>query len=133
VRPAAHLQLLVRRTAATTPDLSKSWKKKFSIIEKAGGTKLPKVRELTFGELFLINLNFWAYLFGPFYYLAKGMWKKAVLLFGLCVIGAAVLDAILESNGMASTITRFIAPAVFGVRANMDYYKKVMLGENRWW
>ena len=49
-------------------------------------------------------LNILAFLFGPFYYLAKGMWKEALAL-----------------------------GAIFGVQAHIDSYKKMVLGDDSWW
>lgn len=61
---------------AQTEDISKSWREKFSLIGKAGGAKLPKIRSLTFTETSKISFNVWDWLFGPLYYLRKGMWKR---------------------------------------------------------
>jgi hypothetical protein len=116
-------------------DVSASWKQKFHLIEKAGGPKQPKLKALSSGERFKIGFNILAFLFGPFYYLAKGMWKRAFSLFGLCAVVVIVLAVILELLGLGR-ITRALgygAAAVFAVRANIDYYKKCVLGDNGWW
>jgi len=75
-------------TAAPSNELesiSDSWKIKFELIEKAGGVKLPNAKNLPFGERMKVRFNVWGFLFGPFYYLVKGMWKKAVTLFGISI------------------------------------------------
>lgn len=113
--------------------LSEAWKKKFVLLEKAGGPKLPKANELTSSERRKLIFNIWGFLFGPFYYLAKGMWKKAILLFVLCVAAIIILDMILGAMGIPDAITALISPVLFATRANIDYYKKVMLGDNGWW
>ncbi|MDP2852063.1 MAG: DUF2628 domain-containing protein, partial [Gallionella sp.] len=122
-------------TSSTTSvqKVSEAWKNKFALLEKAGGPKLPKVRELAFRERSKVVFNIWGFLFGPFYYLAKGMWKKAIVLFALCVTAIVVLAIILKAMGISDAITNFISPAVFAARANIDYYKKIILGENGWW
>jgi len=114
-------------------EISDAWKKKFALLEKAGGPKLPKASELAFGDRINAVFNVWGFLFGPFYYLAKGMWKKAIVLTILCIVAIVIIEMILRNMGISGTITNFIAPAIFATRANIDYYKKIMLGENGWW
>ena len=114
-------------------EVSEVWKNKFALLEKAGGPKLSKVRELAFGERSKVVFNIWGFFFGPFYYLAKGMWKKAIVLSALCFAAIVILAMILEAMGIPDIITYFIAGAVFATRANIDYYKKVILGDNGWW
>lgn len=124
-------------SSISTQELSEAWKAKFALLEKAGGPKLPKAGELAFGDRLKVVFNVWGFLFGPFYYLAKGMWKKAIVLLVLCVVGIVILELILESMGVsdaaANAFTTFIAPVIFAKRANIDYYKKLILGDNGWW
>lgn len=111
-------------------DVSDAWKRKFRLIEKAGGPTLPNFRELPFGERYALGLNFLAFLFGPFYYLAKGLWRQAVLYFIL----AFALVVVLELVGLGK-ISRGIGygfAAVYGLRANTSYYRRVVLGEAPW-
>ena len=117
----------------TAKKVSDNWQRKFTLIEKAGGPKMPNARALKFGERNKIVFNIWAFLFGPFYYLAKGMWRKAITLSAICVIGVVVVGLILDAMNISSGFLGFVGPAVFSVRANVDFYKKVMLGQNGWW
>lgn len=113
--------------------ISDPWKRKFELIEKAGGVKMPNAKSLSFGERLKAVPNIWAFLFGPFYYLAKGMWKKAISLFGVSVLVIIILEVICQALGVSDAIINFVAPAIFGSRANIDYYKKIKLGDNNWW
>ncbi|RRS03027.1 DUF2628 domain-containing protein [Aquabacterium soli] len=112
-----------------------SWKHKFLLIAKAGGPKLPNLKALSFGERFKISFNILGFLLGPLYYLAKGMWKKALSYFGagllFLVLAGAALD--LVGQGKVADALGYGLAALFGVRANIDYYKKMVLGENGWW
>ena len=114
-------------------EIPEAWKVKFSLLEKADGPKLSKARDLSFGERTKVVFNAWGFLLGPFYYLAKGMWKKAIVLFALCVAAIVVLSMLLKAMGISDAITYYIAPTIFALRANIDYYKKVVLGDNGWW
>ena len=58
--------------------VSDSWKAKFLLIEKAGGLGLPRASVLTGSERFSIMFNILAFIFWPFYYFFKGMWKSSL-------------------------------------------------------
>ena len=110
--------------------VSESWKRKFRLIDKAGGPDLPAFRDLPFGERFGLNFNILAFIFGPFYYLIKGLWRQAILYF-LCAVALVVL---LEMMGLGkfSRAIGYGFAAVYAMRANISYYKKVVLGEAPW-
>lgn len=115
--------------------VSDSWKQKFRLIQKAGGPKQPNLKSLSSGERMKIVFNIVAFLFGPIYYLVKGMWKKALSLFGASLAAIVVLGTILELLGFPKLADAlgYGAAAFFAVRANIDYYKKMVLGDNGWW
>ncbi|MET0335796.1 MAG: DUF2628 domain-containing protein, partial [Rhizobacter sp.] len=86
-------------------------------------------------ERFKISFNVLAFLFGPLYYLTKGMWKKALSLFGACIVVVVVVGVVLDLFGFGKIADAlgYGAAAIFAVRANIDYYKKMVLGDNGWW
>jgi hypothetical protein len=110
-----------------------AWQHKFQLIDKAGGPKLPKLWSLPAKEVAAIKLNGWAFLFGPFYYAAKGMWKKGLSLLGLTLailFGGAL---VLEAMGISPDLLLLVGPAIFMGQANVSYYRRVKEGINRWW
>jgi hypothetical protein len=111
-------------------DVSDGWKRKFRLIEKAGGADLPNLRELPFGERRAIGFNFLAFFFGPFYYLAKGLWRPALMYFFLALALSVVLG-LAGMGGLARAVGYGLA-ALYGMRANVACYRKVVLGEARW-
>jgi hypothetical protein len=116
--------------------VSDSWKRRCKAMHKAGGPNLPKFKDLTGEERKALSpFNVLAFLFGPFYYLAKGMWRKGLTLAVLCLIGVLALDALLVLVGLGSftSATGFASAAVYGALANRDYYAKMVLGQNGWW
>jgi len=115
--------------------VSDSWKFKFKAIQKAGGPKLPFFQQLPLTERMKAYFNILAGLFGPFYYISKGMWKKGLALFGVCLIAVLVLSTILESfgYGFISNSLGYGVGAIYAARANRDYYKKMVLNQNGWW
>ena len=111
-------------------DVSDAWKRKFRLIEKAGGPDLPHFRDLPFGERFSLNFNILAFLFGPIYYLIKGLWRQAVLYLVIAIALGLVLDAMGFGKFLRGVGYGF--SALYAFRANVSYYRKVVLGETPW-
>lgn len=112
------------------------WKERFIAIHAAGGPKLPAFKQLTLQQRMKAqSLNFWAFLFGPFYYLYLGMWKKGLSLFVVCASLAIAAGIALDAVGLSKVgdALGYGVAAVYGIRANIDYYQKLVLGENGWW
>lgn len=127
----------MQAAAATSPSnavesISESWEKKFELLEKAGGVKMPNFKNLSFAERNKVIFNIWGFLFGPIYYFVKGMWKKAISLLGIAILIIVVLEVICREIGISAVITNFVAAAIFATRANIDYYKKIKLGDDGW-
>ncbi|WP_394787839.1 DUF2628 domain-containing protein [Rhodoferax sp.] len=116
-------------SAGSPQALSENWQRRFALLEKAGGPKLPKLGDLPFKERLALIFNIWAFLLGPVYYAAKGMWKKGLVLFGICVVLAAIVSAF----GISTQFVGFFAAGLYSRRSSCDYYKKVVLGDNGWW
>lgn len=117
-------------------NLSSAWERKFELIEKAGGVKLKNINNLSMKEKLSINFNILSALFGPIYYIIKGMPKKALSLFGVTFALVVVITVIVSVLGLSESIlnvTNFISLAVFGTRANIDFYKKIKNNDNGWW
>lgn len=122
--------------AASLKGLSLGWLEKFAALQKGGGVDLPQSIELTLGERSKVLFNIWAFLFGPLYYLAKGMWKKALSLSAIALALCLALRWTLGALGLGAshfaTLSLLIGPALFATRANVDYFKKMVLGDNGW-
>ncbi len=110
--------------------VSDSWKRKFRLVDQAGGPDLPNLRDLPSGDRFSLTFNILALIFGPFYYLAKGLWRQAILY----LIFAIVLIVIMEAVGLGkfSRGVGYGFGVIYAMRANISYYKKVVLGEAPW-
>lgn len=118
------------RDAISRLDVSDRWKDLFRAIERAGGPELPRFRALSVPERRSIHFNWLAFIFGPVYYLAKGLWRQTVLYILIFIALALTLDALgLDKvlGGLGPGLSAF-----FAVRANISYYKKMVLGEAPW-
>lgn len=117
-------------------EVSDRWKEKFRAITLAGGPSLPNRKQLPKDmRRQALGFNVLAFLFGPLYYLAKGMWRKAILYFvasTLLVFVAAFALAYFGYGGLARSLG-YGAAAFFSVKANGDYYKKLVLKDNGWY
>lgn len=140
VRERASQQAFAASAAASIDEggYPEKWRQRFAVIEKAGGEHVrwwrwPEGKQLTGREKRLITSNLWAFVFGPFYYLYLGMWRKAITLSLL----ALAIDAILSVAGdaLGVPVDRFlwvVSAIIFRQCANVDYYRKAVLKRREW-
>ena len=136
--PRSHVTDLTDSLEADIDDLpiSATWKKRFTWLKKAGGPSMSNFKTMPKAERKGFNqFNILAFLFGPFYYVAKGMWRKGISLFVVCaaVVFALELLLVMIGFGQFGKALGYGVSAVFAIRANIDDYKKMVLGENGWW
>ncbi len=111
-------------------DISENWKARFRAIERAGGPDLPKFRDLSISDRRTLRLNWLAFFLGPFYYLAKGLWRQAIVYVVLAIACVFIMESI--GLGKFSRAVGYGFAAVYAVRANISYYKRLVLGEIPW-
>jgi hypothetical protein len=110
--------------------VSETWKDRFYVIEKAGGVAMNRARQLDSSARRKVGINWLAFLFGPFYLLAKGLWRQALswILIWIVVVLACVLmhwEGILRPAGIGLSM-------MYAMRANVGYYARMVLGEPIW-
>jgi|GEM_PF-5053485 len=127
-------------------NVKESWKEKFRLYAEAGLTSggfFPKfenknVLKGKFGATF----NIFSVLFGPFYYISLGLYKKAGMIFIFFGIARFLTNIIGDNLGMMSPSIVLLAFVIFYIyfiffyfptMVNYDYYRKQVLGENFWW
>lgn len=75
------------------------------------------------------NMNVWAFIFGILWYLARGLWAKA-LIYGVILFGFGMA---LDAFGVPVMRVEYITGAVFmGFYANYDRYLLVRKGTQLW-
>lgn len=136
--PQASLESPVSDMAARIDSLpvSDTWKRRFHAIDKAGGVTLPHLKTMSAVDRAGFSMiNFLAFFFGPIYYIIKGMWKKGLAMFAVGVIAVFILLMILALIGMErfGNMIGIGVSVMFGMRANIDYYKFMVLGDDCWW
>ena len=77
------------------------------------------------------SFNIWAAIFGPLYYIYKGLWKKGLLLNSLLVIAMSVSKFFLpiEIISVVSLILQFV---VYGFLGSIDIFRQEQSGEVMW-
>ncbi len=76
--------------------------------------------------------NWWAFVFGIFYYLVKGMWRKAIVFFAIIVNIEAILSIVTISDKFYFLI-QIMCFAILAISAYYDIYRKEVLKETFWW
>ncbi|MBK3786685.1 DUF2628 domain-containing protein [Paraburkholderia aspalathi] len=98
---------------------------------------LTAIGALPFRQKMLLGLNWFAFFFGPFYFLALKLWKPGLSLLALVVV-IGVLEAVFEMmsgvdipRGVDYGVNGAIA-YVIGRCANYCYYLKEVKGRHDW-
>lgn len=112
-------------------DVSDTWKRRFRAIERAGGPDLPHIRDLDFAERWRITSNFPAFIFWPIYLPLKGLWRQAAVILAIAIAVGFLME--LAGLGRFGRAVGYGASALAMLRVNVGYYRKVVLGETRWW
>ena len=122
------------RNAIDRLDVTDKWKRVFHLIAIGGGPSLSNAADLSRGERMKVKLNVLAYIFGVLYYIAKGMWRRGLTLLLISNMIAFAIAFVLAVFGMMNLLpaSQWIAAVVFAVRANRDFYRYKVLGENGW-
>lgn len=115
-------------------EFPEKWSEIFSLIEKAGGVKMPLIKGLTKNEQFKIRINWLAFFFGPFYYLALGMWRQTITYLFVMIVMFETMDYVtLTYFGKENFhISGVAAGFVWAMLANVNYYKLKVLREKNW-
>lgn len=113
-----------------------AWQQRFAFFRQygpVGSTPEAKAayRALPFGVKMRLGFNIWGFLFGPFYFLVKGIWRKALTLLGISV-ALGVTSVLL---GLPDSWDRALAigyGAAIATLANWAYYLHVAEGSQSW-
>lgn len=117
-------------------ELSPRWQDRFDFFAEYGPPNVTPesrqaIRELPFGKRMVINQNYFAFLFSPFYFFVKGMWRKGITLLGAALV-LAVAAAMLPIPEMAARGLSMVVPALAMTSANYAYFLHVTTGSTSW-
>ncbi|MEZ0365384.1 DUF2628 domain-containing protein [Mycobacterium sp. pUA109] len=112
------------------------WRQRFEFFHAYGlPSSSPQARaafkELPFGTRLRLNSNFLAFLFGPFYFFAKGMWRKGATLLAAGLAAGAVMYFIEAPDSIARAVTFGFGAAAM-VTANYAYYLHAVQHSQSW-
>lgn len=123
-------------------DVSDKWKAYFKGVRKYGGVQTPLFKALPADQRKEavkelkppIASCALAFVFGFLYYVAKGMWKKGLVLLAIVlpiVLVASFLLYMVGGEGLANA-TRFLGGAIFAMMAPRDFYAFKVEGDRGW-
>ena len=130
-------------TSSTYNGLPKRWVDRFEFFDAHGAPGSPAYKaafkQIPFLQRIKIGGNFFAFFFGPIYFLVCGLWRTAIATLGLtcaaCVI-AAVLMMFVPGDRAADMIARMAGLAVALICAQVANYavyrKEVKREAERW-
>ncbi|OBY33554.1 DUF2628 domain-containing protein [Mycolicibacter kumamotonensis] len=124
-------------TDADAPaQLSPSWRQRFAFFDAYGlPSSSPQgrdaIRALPWRDRIRINSNFWAFVFFPFYFFVKGMWRKGLTWAAVAVALATVGVTLDLSDQIARAVGIGLAAAAM-TTANYAYYLHVVKGSQSW-
>lgn len=122
--------------AGAPAELSPTWLQRFAFFDAYGmPSSSPEAREairaLPLRDRLRITSNFWAFLFFPFYFFVKGIWRKGLVWAGAAVALAAVGMSLGVSDQMAQAIGIGLAAGAM-TTANYSYYLHVVKNSQSW-
>ncbi len=147
--PAAPIAVAVAVASTSAVDIdtlqvSERWKRYFAGIQRWGGLQLPAFKALPRSvekrRAAMKDIQppaasmVLAFVFGFFYYLAKGMWKKGLVLLAILIPSILVLSIVLYMIGgeAIASMVNFLGSAVFCYMAPRDYYAFMVDGDRGW-
>lgn len=118
-------------------ELAQSWQQRFAFYDRYGVPNASPesrqaYRELSFGDKMRLNTNIWGFLFGPFYFFVKGMWRKGLVLLALAIALAVTFMAVVDAPGIIIRAAGLVVPALAMTTANYAYYLHVVKGSQSW-
>ncbi|MEB3050425.1 DUF2628 domain-containing protein [Mycolicibacter sp. MYC123] len=116
--------------------LSPSWQQRFAFFDAYGlRSSSPEARDaikaLGWRARIRITSNFLAFVFFPFYFFVKGMWRKGLVWIAVVIACAAVGIALDVSDQIARAIGIGIAGGSMST-ANFAYYLHAVKGSRSW-
>ncbi len=118
-------------------NISTKWQQRFNFFNTYGAPDSPAFKVAIKAQPMRIRLlhliNFWAFFFGPIYFVILGLWKKALVLLAISIGVSIVL------NLFGGFLPPFVFTAVglaislmWGMTANYAYYLKKVKGIDNW-
>jgi hypothetical protein len=112
----------------------KHWAEVFTLIDRAGGVKMPRIKELSPRARMKARMNWFAFVFGPLYYLIKGMWRPMLSYLLIMILFIIAFDylALTYFGKKEFNVSGTVFGVVWGMLANTNYYKMRVLGKKNW-
>ncbi len=114
--------------------LSPTWQRRVAFFSQHGSPYrregMAALRSLPFWTQVSIRFNIWAYLFGPLYFVAVGIWRRGLSLLAVGVVIELVVDRLLGSEW--SRAAGFGVAGLFASTVNYYRFIKLTQGRDEW-
>ena len=111
-------------------DMSEALKNKMCFVhDNIKGTKFGMPDYGLVGKAVWSSFSLWAFFFSCFYYFAKGLWGKGLVLLGVN-IGLSIICDLL---GLPGAIVVIVTAVVAMQSAYYDIYRRKVLKQSFWW
>ena len=118
-------------------EISEKWQQRFNFFNTYGAPDSSEFKAAIKAQPMRVRLlyliNFWAFFFGPIYFVILGLWKKGLILLAISIGVSIVL------NLLGGILPPFVFTAVglmislmWGMTANYAYYLKKVKGIDNW-
>ncbi|MBI6550123.1 DUF2628 domain-containing protein [Xenorhabdus lircayensis] len=126
-----------------TSKYSEKWQERFEFFEKNGAPSSKEHKEafkkLSALKRLKINMNFFAFFFGIFYFITIGMWKKGLTILGIgfalffaFIIFSMIVPIPPDYAEIIGTGLGTVMAALYAISANYAYYLKEIKGDDSW-
>lgn len=121
-------------SAGLSTSLSAKKQERFAFFDAHGGPLSPEYKEarraMPFGKRLFFNSNWFAFFFGPFYFFARGMWKKGIVILAglLTYFSIEISLGVPKQYHWIGTVTSFVVMWT----ANYADYQKLVKGKENW-
>jgi fatty acid desaturase len=128
--------IMEQTPTALDVELSPRWQERFDFFAEYGPPNTTPesraaIRALPFGKRMVINQNYLAFFFSPFYFFVKGMWRKGLALAG-AALALAIAATLLPIPELAARGLSGAVPALAMTSANYAYFLHVTTGSTSW-
>lgn len=117
-------------------ELSPRWQQRFDFFTRYGpanstAESRDAMRDLPLGKRLAITSNYLAFLFSPFYFYVKGMWRKGTTLLGIA-LALAIAATVAPIPDAAARALAMAVPALAMTTANYAYFLHVTQASTSW-
>lgn len=123
--------------------LPQKWQDRFKFFDEHGGPATPEFKaalsKLDFKDKIKYGANIISFFFGWIHFFVLGMWKKNLVILGVCIVFGIIFGTLVAGLGFPIGTVKIISRAFnlvfmigYSMIANYAYYLHVVKGSQSW-